>query len=76
MSDNKHLDLNAPSVWFDDDVRKERADNYLNKRDESNSKEQECVDTGTTPHGAAILGLIGISLVAGIIILLCTMGIL
>jgi len=76
MADNKHLDLNAPSVWFDDDVRKERADNYLNKRDESNSKEQEYVDTGKTPHGAAILRLIGISVVVGIIILLCTIGIL
>ena len=76
MADNKHLNLNVPSVWFDDDVRKERADNYLNKRDESNSKEQEYVDTGTTPYGTAILRLIGISLVVGVIILLCTMGIL
>lgn len=71
MGDNEYLDLNKPSVWFDDDVKKERAENYLNKRDESNSKEQ-----GTTLHVAAILGLIGISLVVGIIILLCTMGII
>ncbi|HQW36749.1 MAG TPA: hypothetical protein PKY60_15020 [Thermoflexales bacterium] len=36
-----HLDLNLPSVWFDDETRNQRAAAYLAQRDANNTGDDE-----------------------------------
>jgi hypothetical protein len=36
-----HLDINLPSVWFDDDTRNQRAAAYLAQRDANNNNAGE-----------------------------------
>jgi len=40
-ADQSHLDLNLPSVWFDDDTRNQRAAAYLAQRDAKNNSDDE-----------------------------------
>lgn len=42
-ANQSHLNINLPSVWFDDETRNQRASAYLAQRDANNTGEEDPV---------------------------------